>query len=98
MQVHPFSQITSEYRKAQKMTLRQFGQALGVSRTAVMEWERGGYLPDEGKLLPLAVRSGGWVREFAFDGLAALQPGTYPPAGEIGKRVLAPDGTQPAAA
>lgn len=42
------------YRVMYGYSLRKTGEILGVSRTAVMHWERGDYLPRAERLMTLA--------------------------------------------
>jgi hypothetical protein len=98
------SQIVREYRimagtsKAQ-VTLRAFASALTdavrsrgrrVSYQSIKNWEDCRHLPDGFFMMRLA-KAGrhDWRGSFAKDVLAALYPGSFRPATEIGRRAIA---------
>ena len=98
------SQIVREYRiltgtsKAQ-VTLRAFAAALTdatrsrgrkVSYQSIKNWEDCRHLPDGFFMMRLAKAARhDWRGSFAKDVLAALYPGSFRPATEIGKRAIA---------
>lgn len=94
-----FSQIVSEYRSRQRMSLRVFAKKLSsniggktISHETVRNWERASQLPTYHVFLPIALMCGDWRRDFAFDALAALNPSLFTPIGDIGKRLLTTNG------
>ena len=74
------SEIVQETRKQQAMTLREFGDALGVSHNAVHFWEHGERTPDVSFLLLTAAKYSDWRRTWAHNCLAAIQPDLFAPA------------------
>jgi hypothetical protein len=97
------SQIVHEYRvlagtSMRRATLRGFARTLsealhslgrGVSYQSVKNWEDRRYLPDSFVMLRLSQAARyDWRGDFAEDILAALHPGTYEPATEIGRRAI----------
>lgn len=98
------SQIVREYRilagnSDAEATLRAFAASLTealqqvgrrVSFQSVKNWCDGRYLPDGFCMLRLSQAAHyDWRGSFAEDILAALYPGTYEPATEIGRRAIA---------
>jgi transcriptional regulator with XRE-family HTH domain len=79
----PFSNVVKRHRELRGMGLRAFGDAVGVSRQTILDWERGKYLPGEFALLPLALHNNDWRRDFAIDALSVLKPELYAPATSI---------------
>ena len=57
--------LTKAERARQQMTLQQFGDALGVSRQAVHQWESGDNIPDYGRLLVIVETCGDWRKRWA---------------------------------
>ncbi len=57
--------ITNETRQKQGMTLQEFGDALGVTKQAVFQWESGELLPGAMLLISVAMKCNGWRRDWA---------------------------------
>ena len=82
-----FPSIVKEYRQKQQLSLRDFAAALsdgqagdGISYQSIRNWETGVYTPSIDLFMALAMKTGDWRRDFAFDCLAALRPDIYAPA------------------
>jgi len=59
--------ITSETRQKQGFTLQEFGDALGVSKQAVHQWETDEDSPPGAMLLiSVAMKCKGWRRDWAW--------------------------------
>ena len=89
----PTQYIIREYRKQRKMSLRAFAGALSsgvddISHQTIKNWEDGVYKPDFSFLVGLALTTRDWRGDFAFDLLAAMRPGLYPPVTEIGTKAI----------
>lgn len=98
------SQIVREYRilagtSQAQATLRAFArnlsealQSMGrcISYQSIKNWEDRRHLPDGFTMLRLSQAAHyDWRGSFAEDILAALYPGSYEPATEIGRRAIA---------
>jgi len=57
--------ITNEIRQKQGMTLQEFGDALGVTKQAVFQWENGELFPGAMLLISVAMKCKGWRRDWA---------------------------------
>ncbi len=94
-----FTQIVLEYRHYQKLSLRAFANQINeksivhLCHQTISNWEKGICTPVYHSLIPIALLYGDWRRDFAIDALAALHPNLYTPIGDIGKRLLATEGT-----
>lgn len=55
-------ELISASRLAQKMTLREFGAALGVSHAMVDLWEKGVSVPDRSRIASWIADERQWVR------------------------------------
>lgn len=97
------SKIVSEYRilagtSQKRATLREFAAALSealqsagrsVSYQSVKNWGDRRYLPDAFSMLRLSQAAHyDWRGDFAGDILAAMDPESYEPVTEIGRRAL----------
>lgn len=92
-----FGQIVRTYRAEQGLTLEQMAEALrermggtmfgNLSRQAISLWERG-TLPNAIFLIRASRVYNDWRREFAIDGLAAIDGTLFVPVGAIGREVL----------
>ena len=58
-------EITSTTRQKQGLTLQEFGNALGVSKQAVYEWENG-TPPGAMLLISVAMKCNGWRKDWAW--------------------------------
>lgn len=54
-------------RKKQKMSLREFGDALGVSAQTISAWERGEWKPSYRFVVEAMIRHQDWRRDWASD-------------------------------
>jgi len=64
-------EITANNRTREKLTLQQMGDALGVTKQAVGQWEDGISLPDGIFLCAVAMKCKGWRRDWAWACLEA---------------------------
>lgn len=79
-----FSSIVQAYRSSQGLSLRDFADQLGgISYQSVKNWEDGASNANYYYLLSLALTRNGWVRDFAFNSLAALRPDLYEPVTDL---------------
>jgi hypothetical protein len=78
-------------------SLREFAASLsaalgplhdGFSHQAIKNWEDRHNLPHRSAIRLLHRAGRGWVRDFAADLLAALEPENFAPVTEIGRRAL----------
>jgi hypothetical protein len=98
------AQIVEQYRvlagtSQKRASLRQFAETLSeallphgrrVSYQSVKNWQDQLYMPDAFVMLRLSQAARyDWRGDFAVDILAAIDPGHFAPASEIGRRVLA---------
>lgn len=87
-------QIVKCYRAEHNLTQTELANGLAVaigkklSKASISYWENGISRPNHITLLKVARRCNDWRKEFALDILAALEPGVYEPAGEIGREVI----------
>jgi len=104
--MNKIQEIVKSYRaqlgNGKPMPLRQFARELSkplaplqktITYSAVNYWENGKREPSGETLhaLMLYAQPNSWVWHFANDLKAAKWPGVFPPTGEIGKRILAPE-------
>lgn len=68
------SDITKETRIKQDLTLREFGEAVGVSHQAVSRWEQGLSIPTLERLMQIIHDYHDWRKEWA---LAVLDSHPY---------------------
>lgn len=67
-------EIVRSTRARQNLSLAQFGRALGVTRQAIYNWERGINRPDPMLLIKLTIRHSDWRADFARECLITLKP------------------------
>lgn len=61
------SQLIADARSAQKVSTRDFADAVGVSHTSVIQWERGIAEPDDARLASWAKDRRAWVQALAVN-------------------------------
>ena len=74
-----FKDVVKQFRIERGVTLRRFGEMIGVSHQTVADWEQGEYVPGKYRLLGIALEHGDWRRDFALKGLAVIDPENYAP-------------------
>jgi len=71
--------LTRETRKTRGMTLAGMGEALGVTRQAVYNWEWEKNHPDIAFLLMIASTRNDWRRDWALNCLHQIRPDVFAP-------------------
>lgn len=71
---HQVKEIVRSTRARQNLSLAQFGRAIGVTRQAIYNWERGLNRPDPMLLIKLTIRHSDWRADFARECLITLKP------------------------